>query len=140
MSASTGRGGSSIGTALGDWRLWGGLAGAAVLIVAAILLLGDGDDDGGASVPSVVGLGQAAATGALLSNGFSTQVERQRSSEAQGTVIGQDPDAGTELEPGGIVSLIVSSDVVRDTAQLPLERRAGDAGGSARPRRSSSRT
>jgi beta-lactam-binding protein with PASTA domain len=68
----------------------------------------------------VVGLGQAAATGSLVSNGFSTQIDRQRSSEPRGTVIRQDPGAGAELESGGVVTLIVSSEPgARELAEQP---------------------
>jgi len=86
-----------------DWRFWGALAAAvAVLVLAVILLVGDDET----SVPSVVGLEEGAAGEALAE--FSTQIERQRSPEPPGTVIGQDPDAGAALESGAVVTVTVS--------------------------------
>jgi len=65
-----------------------------------------GDDE--TSVPSVIGLEEDAASEALVASEFSTRIERQRSPEPPGTVIGQDPDAGTALESGAVVTLTVS--------------------------------
>ncbi|MQA74847.1 MAG: PASTA domain-containing protein [Solirubrobacterales bacterium] len=93
---------------LRDWRLWGAVAAVVAVALAAILLLGGGDSDQGVGVPYVVGLDQQAASGQLVANGFSTQVERRRSTEPPRTVVGQEPDAGSPLEPGQVVVLIVS--------------------------------
>lgn len=91
----------------GSRPLWAALAATGILIVlAATLLLGDGET----TVPSVVGLDEEAAGGALVSNDLSTTIDRQRSPEPPGTVIGQDPDPGTEVGAGEVVTLTVSGD------------------------------
>ncbi|MPZ63608.1 MAG: PASTA domain-containing protein [Propionibacteriales bacterium] len=84
------------------------VAAVVALIVVAVILGRGGDDK--AIVPSVVGLGHAAADGTLVSNGFSTQIERQPSSEPSGIVIGQDPVAGAQLGAGGVVTLTISGE------------------------------
>ncbi len=61
-------------------------------------------------VPSVVGMDQAAAENALIEAGLVVgKVSTEPSSQAVGTVIGQDPDAGTQLAKDSAVNLTVSN-------------------------------
>jgi hypothetical protein len=61
------------------------------------------------SVPAAVGLTREAAVTSLREAGFEKQVRMQESRKADpGTVIAQRPDAGTALEPGSTVTLVVA--------------------------------
>lgn len=76
-----------------------------------------------ASVPNVVGDTQAAATSALTAAGFvlGTATTQASTTVAPGTVIGQDPGAGTSAASGSAVNLVVSSGVtVPNLVGLPL--------------------
>jgi eukaryotic-like serine/threonine-protein kinase len=89
-------------------------AAAGVLVVAAavavlFVVVGSGDESGGTAVPSVVGLEQSAAEGQLVNNGYSTQIVRAPSAKPAGTVVSQQPGAGSKASPGTIVELTVSS-------------------------------
>ena len=81
----------------------------AVVAAAGIVLLLAVGADGEESVPSVVGLAEGPASDVLVAKGFSTQIERERSSEVHGTVLVQQPEAGSTLEEGEVVTLTVSS-------------------------------
>jgi serine/threonine-protein kinase len=61
------------------------------------------------AVPDVVGLPEGDAVGAIEGEGLTADVVREPSDEVeQGFVIAQDPDAGTELEEGNAVQIVVS--------------------------------
>jgi eukaryotic-like serine/threonine-protein kinase len=108
----------------GGWVPW---ALAVAVLLAAILILvlvlgGDGEDT---SVPSVVGLDEQAASDTIVDSGLATQVAREESDEPVGTVIGQNPDPGAELESGGVVALTVSGNpeqaALEDAPTGPVE-------------------
>ena len=63
----------------------------------------------GATVPDVVGEAQADAQAILEDAGYEVSVVTEPSDEVEeGLVIAQDPDAGTELEQGSTVTILVS--------------------------------
>jgi beta-lactam-binding protein with PASTA domain len=106
---TAGEGGTVAGPrGFGDWRLWVAIVAVAAIVVVVALLVA-GDDGEGTSVPAVIGLAEGQASDALVAKGFSTQIERQHSSEVHGTVLAQQPDAGSALEEGEVVVLTVSS-------------------------------
>jgi len=78
----------------------------AALAVAVILFLTDAEER---PVPRVVGANSAVAARVLRDAGFSADVTRVRSDRPEDRVIGQDPEAGTELEEGATVALTVSA-------------------------------
>lgn len=61
------------------------------------------------AVPDVVGMSQDEATSTLQEAGFEVGVQEQESDAEAGIVIDQDPDAGTEAEPGSTVTIVVST-------------------------------
>ena len=78
-------------------------------------------------VPTVLGEKQDAATEILEAEGFEVEIEEFESEQPPGTVVEQDPRAGTEAEEGSTVTLSVSSGL--GTAKVPKveglpERRA----------------
>jgi beta-lactam-binding protein with PASTA domain len=76
-----------------------------------------------ASVPSVVGKSATEATEALVAAGFEVPApEKEASSEAPGTVLRQEPNAGSKTEKGALVRLVVSG-----------ESGAADTGGAVDP-------
>jgi eukaryotic-like serine/threonine-protein kinase len=88
--------------------LWWALGAAVVVagLVALALLLGGGRE---VTVPEVRGAPEAAAKQALSRRGLRSDVSRQTSPNvAAGTVIGQDPGPGVEVEEGATVQLVVS--------------------------------
>jgi serine/threonine-protein kinase len=93
----------------------GGLA-AALLVLGILLAVfafgGDGDDAAttvdAVTVPSVVGFRRARAQAVLQRAGLASGVERRRSSRPVGRVIGQRPRAGSRIERGRAILLIVS--------------------------------
>jgi beta-lactam-binding protein with PASTA domain len=101
-------------------------------IAAAYLLARD--DEGSATktrVPGVVGLSTEAATEKLAQRGYPAIVRGRVSSQARlGTVLSQSPAAGTELERGGKVTIVVARgpstvdvpNVVGLPADLAVER------------------
>lgn len=62
-----------------------------------------------ARVPDVVGLTQDAAEAELQRRGFEVRVRQRSSEEREGTVLDQDPAAGSELQRGAVVTIVVSS-------------------------------
>jgi beta-lactam-binding protein with PASTA domain len=78
-------------------------------------------------VPTVLGEKEDAATETLETEGFEVEIEEFESEQPPGTVVEQDPRAGTEAEEGSTVTLSVSSGLgtakVPDVEGLP-ERRA----------------
>ena len=101
-------GGTAAPRGVGGRWLWVAVAAIAVVVIVVLIVVG-GDDGGQRSVPSVVGLAENTAAGTLVANGFSTQVKRERSTQANGTVLAQDPDPGSDLDEGDVVVLTVSS-------------------------------
>jgi eukaryotic-like serine/threonine-protein kinase len=107
---------------------------ALVLILLVGLLIGffalrDRDDEEAAPadavVPSVVGLPEAEARTTLEREGLEAEVVgTEESAEPEGTVIAQDPEAGTQLAAGAVVSLTLSAgepEVVTVTEEEPVE-------------------
>ncbi len=99
----------------GRWWLWlVALAVVAGLVVAGVLVFGGAGKT--YPVPSVVGTHDVAAQLALRNQGFSTDTQPSPSATALvGIVISQDPPAGTRIEKGATVHLIVSSGPARAT-------------------------
>jgi eukaryotic-like serine/threonine-protein kinase len=60
-------------------------------------------------VPAVVGDPQQIAENEIERAGLIANVETQDSDEPEGTVIAQDPAAGSSVEPGGEVTIVVST-------------------------------
>jgi beta-lactam-binding protein with PASTA domain len=74
-------------------------------------------------VPSVIGKSATEATEALVAAGFEVPApEKEASSEAPGTVLRQEPNAGSKTEKGALVRLVVSGESV-----------AADTGGAVAP-------
>lgn len=67
------------------------------------------------SVPKVQGGALDAAESALASRKLSVSVEHKASSQAPGTVISQSPSAGTEVEEGSTVTLVVAEERMNET-------------------------
>jgi eukaryotic-like serine/threonine-protein kinase len=59
-------------------------------------------------VPVLVGAQREAAVQRLRSRGLEASISEEESSEPKGQVIRQAPDAGSEVEPGSAVSIVVS--------------------------------
>ncbi|HEX2072021.1 MAG TPA: PASTA domain-containing protein [Thermoleophilaceae bacterium] len=60
------------------------------------------------TVPNVFGLSLESATERLDDLGLTYRIEREESDEPEDEVIGQDPEEGASLEPGGTVTLTVA--------------------------------
>jgi eukaryotic-like serine/threonine-protein kinase len=60
------------------------------------------------AVPDVVGLSRASAESKLESEGLDVVVEQQQSDEPEDEVIGQEPGAGTRVDKGSRVTIVVS--------------------------------
>ena len=60
-------------------------------------------------VPVLVGAQREAAVQRLRSRGLEASVSEEESAEPRGRVISQSPDAGSEVEPGATVAIVVSS-------------------------------
>jgi beta-lactam-binding protein with PASTA domain len=61
------------------------------------------------AVPNVIGLTQPEAQQTLGSRGFQfTSVEQGSADEEPGTVLSQDPSAGTKVDPGSSVEIVVA--------------------------------
>ena len=81
-------------------------------------------------VPSVIGLAQDAAIGALRGAGFNVAVEHAISDQPEGTVIDQEPRGGSSLIQTGTVTITVArGDPEPQTAEVPnvVRLRAGPA-------------
>ena len=84
---------------------------------------------GDAAVPTVVGMPQDEAEQALEDAGFQTRVERAFSDDVRdGRVVGTSPPAGTTLERGSEVTLLVS----RGPEQVEVPDVTGDSEDNAR--------
>jgi serine/threonine-protein kinase len=82
---------------------------ATALAAAYLLTRDDGKAATKAEVPNVVGLSTAAAVRKLGQRGYATIVQgRTTTTERPGTVLSQQPPAGTELDRGGRVTIVVA--------------------------------
>jgi serine/threonine-protein kinase len=72
-----------------------------------------------AKVPVLVGSQRTAAVERLRGRGLEASVSEEESSSPKGQVIGQSPDAGSEVEAGSTVSIVVSSGEEEETAKVP---------------------
>jgi beta-lactam-binding protein with PASTA domain len=72
------------------------------------------------TIPSVIGKSVTEATETLVAAGFEVPApDKEPSTEAPGTVLRQEPNAGSKTEKGALVRLVVSGETV-----------GGDAGGT----------
>jgi beta-lactam-binding protein with PASTA domain/predicted Ser/Thr protein kinase len=60
-------------------------------------------------VPALVGSQREAAVQRLRGNGLEASISEEESAEPKGRVIAQSPDAGSRVEPGSTVAIVVSS-------------------------------
>ena len=70
-------------------------------------------------VPVLVGSQRGAAVERLRGRGLQASVSEEESSSPKGQVVSQSPDAGSEVEAGSTVSLVVSSGEEEETAKVP---------------------
>jgi serine/threonine-protein kinase len=70
-------------------------------------------------VPALVGSQRGAAVERLRGRGLQPSVSEEESSSPKGQVISQSPDAGSEVEAGSTVSIVVSSGEKEETAKVP---------------------
>jgi len=80
------------------------------------------------SVPDVTGQSQDAATAALANAGLKISTSEQESTRDPGTVIAQNPQAGTTVDPGTLVVVTVA----RAVKQIPVPPVTGQDLASAR--------
>jgi serine/threonine-protein kinase len=80
--------------------------------------------EGGASVPDVTGSDQATARSKLESLGFNVTSSGAESTQPEGTVIDQEPSAGSSVSAGSTVTIIVA---------YPPASSGGSSGGSQAP-------
>ena len=89
-----------------------------------------------ASVPFVVGLSEDNAVAAIEGAGLEAEVRREEDDAPEGEVIAQDPEGGTDAEPGDTVVIVVSEGPAQrdmpdvrgedgDTAEAALEEDYG---------------
>ncbi|HEU5253888.1 MAG TPA: PASTA domain-containing protein [Solirubrobacterales bacterium] len=71
------------------------------------------------AVPVVVGSQRETAVQRIRSRGLQPSVSEEESSEPKGRVIRQAPDAGSKVEPGATVAIVVSSGEKEETAKVP---------------------
>jgi eukaryotic-like serine/threonine-protein kinase len=71
------------------------------------------------SVPVVVGSQRETAVQRIRSRGLEVGISEEESSEPKGRVIQQSPDAGSRVEPGATVAIVVSSGEEEETAEVP---------------------
>ncbi|HST68723.1 MAG TPA: PASTA domain-containing protein [Solirubrobacterales bacterium] len=70
-------------------------------------------------VPVLVGSQREAAVQRLRSNGLEASISEEESPEPKGRVIQQSPDAGSQVEPGSTVAIVVSSGEEEEQARVP---------------------
>jgi eukaryotic-like serine/threonine-protein kinase len=70
-------------------------------------------------VPVLVGSQREEAVQRIRSRGLEPSVSEEESSEPKGRVIRQAPDAGSEVEAGAAVAIVVSSGEEEETAKVP---------------------
>ncbi|HYQ78939.1 MAG TPA: PASTA domain-containing protein, partial [Solirubrobacterales bacterium] len=71
------------------------------------------------AVPVVVGSQRETAVQRIRSRGLQASVSEEESSEPKGRVIRQSPDAGSKVEPGSTVAIVVSKGEEEETAKVP---------------------
>ncbi len=72
-----------------------------------------------AKVPVLVGTQRRVAVQQIRGRGLTPSVSEEESSSPDGEVISQSPSAGTEVEPGSTVSIVVSSGKKKEVAKVP---------------------
>jgi beta-lactam-binding protein with PASTA domain/tRNA A-37 threonylcarbamoyl transferase component Bud32 len=72
-----------------------------------------------ARVPVLVGTQRSVAVQRIRGNGFTPSISEEESSKPAGQVLSQSPDAGSELEPGATVVIVVSEG--ENTVTVPNE-------------------
>ena len=99
-----------------EWWPW--LLALALLVVGALVgwLIFHNSGGGtttstaqGTAVPSVIGLTEVKATARITQAGLRSRIKRQTSQKAKDTVISQSPAAGAHVDPGAVVTMIVSA-------------------------------
>ena len=70
-------------------------------------------------VPALVGSQRGAAVERLRGRGLEPSVSEEESSSPKGQVISQAPDAGSEVEAGSTVAIVVSGGEEKETAKVP---------------------
>jgi beta-lactam-binding protein with PASTA domain/predicted Ser/Thr protein kinase len=70
-------------------------------------------------VPVLVGAQREAAVQRLRSRGLEASISEEESAEPKGRVIQQSPDAGSQVEPGSTVAIVVSSGEEEEQARVP---------------------
>ncbi|HEX7278407.1 MAG TPA: PASTA domain-containing protein [Solirubrobacterales bacterium] len=70
-------------------------------------------------VPVLVGSQREAAVQRLRSNGLEPSISEEESPEPKGRVIQQSPDAGSRVEPGSAVAIVVSSGEEEKQSRVP---------------------
>jgi serine/threonine-protein kinase len=71
------------------------------------------------AVPVLVGAQRETAVQRIRSRGLEPSVSEEESSEPKGRVIRQAPDAGSKVEPGATVSIVVSGGEEAEQAKVP---------------------
>jgi serine/threonine-protein kinase len=71
------------------------------------------------AVPVVVGSQRETAVQRIRSRGLQPSVSEEESSEPKGRVIRQSPDAGSKVDPGSTVAIVVSKGEEEETAKVP---------------------
>ncbi len=66
-------------------------------------------------VPPVLGQRLSSARRALQNRGFKVRIDKRISDEPAGTVIGMNPDVGTEVRPGRVITLLVAKATARSS-------------------------
>jgi beta-lactam-binding protein with PASTA domain len=100
----------------GPPRIWPWLLALLLLVVGGLLayfLLVRGEEK--TTMPRVVGLTEAEAQAQIADANLESDVDRRRSEQEAGIVFAQTPGAGTQLDEGERVELLVSSGFVRVT-------------------------
>ena len=70
-------------------------------------------------VPVLVGSQREEAVQRIRSRGLEPSISEEESSEPKGRVIQQSPDAGSEVEAGSTVAIVISSGEKEETAKVP---------------------
>jgi beta-lactam-binding protein with PASTA domain len=112
------------------------IIGAVVLLIIAGVVIWLVTKDGQTAVPAVTGLQQSEATSRLADAGFATTVRTEEVPEPAlvGTVLTQDPAAGTQKSSGTVVTIAVGESAtaevpaVIDLQQSEATSRLADAG------------
>ncbi len=85
-------------------------------------------------VPVLVGSQREEAVQRIRSRGLEASVSEEESAEPKGRVVQQAPDAGSKVEPGSTVAIVVSSGEEEETAKVPIvigkERRQSEEEGA----------